>query len=46
MKPEDVVVGDQPALLGDKGFFGAPYESVGRIDTAKGTYRLFSGHGG
>lgn len=41
-KPEDVVVGDKRALLGDKGFFGAPYESVRDLDKAKGPYGLFA----
>jgi len=41
-KPEDVVVADKPALLGDKGFFGAPYESVRGLDQANGTYGLFA----
>ena len=41
-KPEDVVVGGEPALLKDKGFFGAPYESVRGLDKAKGTYGLFA----
>lgn len=41
-KPEDVIVGDEPKLLGDKGFFGAPYESVSGLDKAKGAYGLFA----
>jgi len=41
-KPEDVVVADKPALLGDKGFFGAPYESIRGLDKANGTYGLFA----
>lgn len=36
MKPEDVVVGDKPSPLGDKGFFGALYESD------KGRYAMFA----
>jgi len=38
-KPEDVVVGDQSALLGHTGFFGAPYKAVRGLDKATGTYR-------
>ena len=41
-KPEDVVVGDKRALLGDKGFFGAPYESVTGLDKATGAFGLFA----
>lgn len=41
-----MVVGDQSALLGDWGFFGAAYEAVRGLDRATGTYRLFAGHGG
>jgi len=38
-----VVVGDQSALLGDWGFFGAAYEAVRGLDKATGTYRLLAG---
>ena len=41
-KPEDVVVGDEPKLLGDKGFFGAAYESVRGLDKATGAFGLFA----
>lgn len=41
-KPEDVVVGDEPKRLGDKGFFGAGYDSVRGLDKANGTYGLFA----
>ena len=41
-KPEDVVVGDQPARLGEEGFFGAPYESVRGLAKATGPYGLFA----
>jgi len=40
--PEDVVVGPEQAPLGDKGFFGAPHESVRGLDKAKGAYGLFA----
>lgn len=38
-----MVVGDQSALLGDWGFFGAAYEAVRGLDKATGTYRLLAG---
>jgi len=41
-KPEDVIVGDEPKLLGEKGFFGAPYESVRGLDKATGAFGLFA----
>lgn len=41
-KPEDVVVGHEPKLLGDDGFFGAAYESVRGLDEAKGPFGLFA----